>query len=273
MDGLSAKNFRRLAELIQGYSGIKMPETKRTMLEGRLRRRMRHLGIASLDAYCRHIFEEGGLEAEMVQLIDAVTTNKTEFFREPAHFDFLARRGLPALAEARGAVKAWSAACSTGAEPYTLAMVIEEHGRAAGRRLDYSILCTDLCTQVLGEAHAGVYPHAMIAPVPQALRERYLMRAREASRDEVRVIPQLRARLAFGRLNLMDEAYPVDTDMDMVFCRNILIYFDKPTQAAVLRRLCGHLRPGGYLFLGHSESVVGMDLPLRQIANTVFERR
>lgn len=273
VDGLSAANFARLSALIQSYSGIKMPPTKRTMLEGRLRRRMRHLGVAYLDDYCRRLFDEGGLDDELVHLIDAVTTNKTEFFREPAHFRFLAERGLAALAQGRRRIKAWSAACSTGAEPYTLAMVIEEHLLATTSRLDYSILCTDLCTEVLHEAHAGVYAEAMIAPVAHELRARYLMRARNPDRRVVRIVPKLRAQLAFARLNLMDEAYPVDSDMDMVFCRNILIYFDKETQAKVLRRLCSHLRPGGFLFLGHSESIVGMDLPVRQIANTVFERR
>lgn len=272
-DQLSAKNFKRLAELIQGYSGIKMPSNKRTMLEGRLRRRMRVLGIYSLDAYCSHLFDEDGLEAEIVHLIDAVTTNKTEFFREPAHFRFLQDKALPALARSgRKTIKVWSAACSTGAEPYTLAMVLEEH-RRAHREQDYSILCTDLCTQVLAQAVAGVFSHAMIEPVDMELRRRYVLRSKDARRGEVRIAPELRSRLSFARLNLMDERYPVDGDMDLIFCRNILIYFDKPTQAKVLSRLCDHLRPGGHLFLGHSESIVGIDLPVTQIANTVFQRR
>ncbi|WP_374572119.1 protein-glutamate O-methyltransferase CheR [Phenylobacterium sp.] len=271
--GLSTSNFNRLAKLIHGYSGIKMPPTKRTMLEGRLRRRMRALGKASLNDYCRHVFDDGGLDAELVHLIDSVTTNKTEFFREPAHFIFLTQRGLPELTErGRRKLKVWSAACSTGAEPYTLAMVLEEHRRAT-RGGDYSILCTDLSTQVLSLALAGVFPTSMIEPVDFELRRRYLLRGKGPRSDQVRIIPSLRAKLSFARLNLMDEAYPVDRDMDMVFCRNILIYFDKPTQAAVLRRLCEHLRPGGYLFLGHSESIVGLDLPVTQIANTVFQRR
>lgn len=273
VDQLNARNFTRLAELIHGYSGIKMPANKRTMLEGRLRRRMRAIHIASLNDYCRYLFEDDGLDSEIVHLIDAVTTNKTEFFREPAHFQFLQARALPAIARSgRREIKAWSAACSTGAEPYTLAMILEEHLRA-GRKQDYSILCTDLCTQVLAEAVAGVFPEAMIDPVEQELRRRYVMRARDASRGLVRIVPELRARLSFARLNLMDDAYPVDGDMDLVFCRNILIYFDKPTQSKVLSRLCEHLRPGGYLFLGHSESIVGIDLPVDQIANTVFQRR
>jgi chemotaxis protein methyltransferase CheR len=272
-DALSEKNFRRLAALIQSYSGIKMPPTKRTMLEGRLRRRMRATGVASLNAYCAFLFEEEGLDGEMVHLIDAVTTNKTEFFREPAHFEFLRDKGLPGLARTRKEIKAWSAACSTGAEPYTLAMVIEEHLRETRSRLDYSILCTDLCTEVLKEAVAGVYPAAMIEPVDPELRGRYLMRPRDAARRVVRVAPELRSRLYFGRLNLMDEAYPVEADMDLVFCRNILIYFDKATQSKVLERLCSHLRPGGYLFLGHSESILGINLPVTQVAATVFQRR
>jgi chemotaxis protein methyltransferase CheR len=272
-DQLSAKNFKRLAELIHGYSGIKMPSNKRTMLEGRLRRRMRATRITSLNDYCRYLFDDDGLEAEIVHLIDAVTTNKTEFFREPAHFQFLRNSALPALAKnGPRAIKAWSAACSTGAEPYTLAMVLEEQ-RRANRRQDYSILCTDLCTQVLGQAVAGVFSEAMIEPVDMDLRRRYVMRAKDSNRGLVRIVPELRAKLSFARLNLMDETYPVDSDMDLIFCRNILIYFDKPTQSKVLSRLCEHLRPGGYLFLGHSESIVGIDLPVVQIANTVFQRR
>jgi chemotaxis protein methyltransferase CheR len=271
-DGLSDKNFRRLSQLIHGYSGIKMPPAKRTMLEGRLRRRVRATGAGSLDNYCRRLFDENGLDGELVDLMDAVTTNKTDFFREPAHFEFLRDRGLAMLLSGRKTLKAWSAACSTGAEPYTLAMVIEEHLQTRRSRADYSILCTDLCTEVLAGAIAGIYPEAMIEPVPMELRERYLMRARDAERREVRISPKLRARLFFSRLNLMDPSYPVDDDMDMIFCRNILIYFDKPTQDKVLRRLCEHLRPGGFLFLGHSESVVGIDLPVRQVASTVFQR-
>jgi chemotaxis protein methyltransferase CheR len=271
-DGLSSKNFSRLAELIQTYSGIKMPSNKRTMLEGRLRRRMRAVRIATLDNYCQYLFEEDGLESELIHLIDAVTTNKTEFFREPGHFEFLRAKGLAALAKTGRPIKVWSAACSLGAEPYTLAMVLEEN-RRAHRGADYSILCTDLCTQVLAQAVTGVFSEAMIEPVEMELRRRYVMRAKDHTRGLVRIVPELRARLAFARLNLMDEAYPVDRDMDLIFCRNILIYFDKPTQSKVLQRLCDHLRPGGYLFLGHSESIVGIDLPVTQIANTVFQRR
>ncbi|KQY32989.1 chemotaxis protein CheR [Caulobacter sp. Root1455] len=273
MEQLSARNFQRLASFIQDYSGIKMPANKRTMLEGRLRRRMRATRIHDVNDYCHYLFEEDGMAAEVIHLIDAVTTNKTEFFREPVHFDFLIHTGLPAIAaKGRREIKIWSSACSTGAEPYTIAMVLDEFC-ASQRGIDYSILCTDICTEVLDQAIAGRFSEQMIEPVSMARRQRYVMRAKDQSRGEVRIRPQLRCKLAFARLNLMDEAYPVDSDMDVIFCRNILIYFDKPTQAKVLGRLCSHLRPGGYLFLGHSESIVGIDLPVRQIANTVFQKQ
>jgi chemotaxis protein methyltransferase CheR len=270
---LSPTNFRRLAAFVHEYSGIKMPPTKKTMLEGRVRRRMRACGFSNVNDYCRRLFDEPSfLTAELVHLMDAVTTNKTEFFREPAHFDYLASDALPALMSGRGrTLKAWSAAASTGAEAYTLAMVLDE--ACAGRQgWSWSILGTDLSTQVLAQAAAAIYPQAMIEPVPVELRRRHLLQARDPARRQVRIAPHLRARVAFGRLNLMDEQYPVDEDFDLLFCRNILIYFDKPTQSAVLRRLCAHLRPGGYLFLGHSETILGLDLPVVTVANTVFRR-
>jgi chemotaxis protein methyltransferase CheR len=269
---LSASNFRRLSEFIQGHTGIKMPSAKKTMLEGRLRRRMRVKEIASVNDYCHFLFEEGGLDSEMIHLIDAVTTNKTEFFREPVHYDYVTSHALPELVrQGRRKIKAWSAAASIGAEAYSLAMVLEEFCEGE-RGWTYDILGTDLSTQVLEQAVSGVYTRDMIAPVPMDMRRKYVLQSRDPTRQDVRMSPQLRARTAFARLNLMDDHYPVPNDMDLVFCRNILIYFDKPTQGAVLRRLCDHLRPGGYLFLGHSESIVGVDLPVTIVANTIFRR-
>jgi chemotaxis protein methyltransferase CheR len=269
---LSARNFTRLATVINDASGIKMPESKKTMIEGRLRRRLIALGLPDLNAYCDYLFDGGDFEAELVHLINVATTNKTDFFREPAHFDFMTEIGLPALAEAgRRTVKLWSAAASMGAEAYTLAMVMEEFRRNA-RGPDYSILATDICTEVLAHGAAGRFPKAMMDPVPMDLRRRYVLQSRDPASDEVRIAPALRTKIAFARLNLMDSAYPVSADMDFIFCRNILIYFDKPTQERVLSRLCRHLRPGGYLVLGHSESAVGVDLPVTAVVNTIFQK-
>lgn len=271
-DTLSATNYRRLAQFIHDYSGIKMPPAKKTMLEGRLRKRVRDQGLQSLDEYCVFLFEKGGIEAEAIHLIDVVTTNKTDFFREPVHFDFMTNVALPGFVkEGRRQVRVWSAACSIGAEPYTIAMLMEDFCQA-NRGLDYSIFATDLCTQVLAEALLGIYPAAMIEPVPLALRQRHLLTSRDTAKKTVRIAPNLRSKLSFARQNLMDPTYAAPRDLDMIFCRNLLIYFDKPTQATVLKRLCTHLRPGGYLFLGHSETIVGVDLPVRTAAGTVFQR-
>lgn len=272
-DHISPRNFERLAGYIYSYSGIKMPATKRTMLEGRLRRRLRATRISSFDAYCDFLFDQKGLDGEAMHLINAVTTNKTDFFREPAHFDFLRDKALPALA-ADGAqrIRAWSAACSTGAEPYTLAMVLEEFA-ARAPALSYSILATDLSTEVLDVARRGVFADELLQVVPPDLRTKYVMPAKDSATRRSRISPALRARIGFARFNLMDRSYPIDEPLDLIFCRNVLIYFDKTTQGHVLSQLCERLRPGGFLFLGHSESITGHDLPLRQVANTVFVRR
>jgi chemotaxis protein methyltransferase CheR len=184
----------------------------------------------------------------------------------------MTRTALPALAQSgRRQVKIWSAAASMGAEAYTLAMVMEEF-RRANHGPDYSILATDICTDVLAQAASGRFPAAMVDPVPIDLRRRYILQSRDPTVDEVRIAPTLRARIAFARLNLMDSAYPVGEDFDFIFCRNILIYFDKATQEAVLARLCNHLREGGYLVLGHSESAVGVALPVTAVVNNIFQK-
>jgi chemotaxis protein methyltransferase CheR len=275
-DHLSQRNFQRLATFIEGYSGIKMPPTKITMVEGRLRRRLRATGVADLKQYCDFLFEKDGLATEAIHLIDVVTTNKTEFFREPDHFRFLSEQAVPhLLTSAKGvstSLKVWSAACSTGAEPYTLAMVLADLAQQkAGLR--YGITATDISTQVLDVAISGIYPEAMVVPVPPELRRRYVLRSKDRSRRLVRMIPELRTAVRFARINLMEVPYQVEHDMDIIFCRNILIYFDKETQRTVLQRLCEHLRIGGFLFLGHSETLAGFHLPLEPVGPTVFWRR
>jgi chemotaxis protein methyltransferase CheR len=275
-DHLTPREFQRLAKFIQGYSGIKMPPSKMTMVEGRLRKRVRALGLVSLSDYCNYLFERGGLAAEEIHLIDVVTTNKTEFFREPEHFRKLTDHLLPGIFAgrrpgSRAPIKIWSAAASTGAEPYSIAMVLAEFERSQPD-LASIIYATDICTEVLETAHRGIYASDMLAPVAPDLQARYVMRARDRKSDLMRIVPELRARIRFGRLNLMDPSYPLDRDMDVVFCRNILIYFDKPTQLKVLSGLCDHIRPGGYLILGHSETLSGFDLPVRPVGTNVFLR-
>lgn len=271
-DTLGDRDFDRLSALINRVAGIKMPRNKVLMLEGRLRRRVRAKGLATIAQYCNWLFTGTNLDGEIVYLINAVTTNKTDFFREPRHFDFLADSVLPDLAaKGRASIRAWSAACSTGAEPYTMAMLLDAFARDS-QGPAFGILATDLDTEVLEIARRGVFPGEMVRPVPPVLRQRYVLQALGAGRTEVRMAPSLRSAIGFARLNLMDERYPVGEPMDLIFCRNVLIYFDRPTQERVVRRLVSCLRPGGYLFLGHSESIAGIDLPLVPVANTVFRR-
>jgi chemotaxis protein methyltransferase CheR len=272
-DRISKRNFDKLSRFIYDYSGIKMPPSKLTMLEGRLRRRLRATNHSTFDDYCDFLFDEGGLDQETVYLIDVVTTNKTDFFREAKHFEYMQMTALPALVSSGvRKIRTWSSACSTGAEPYTMAMVLSEFVEEnAG--LSYSVLATDLSTDVLQTARRGIYAQDLVQPVPYDLQRKYVMTAKQAGRREVRIAPKLRSKIGFARMNLMDDKYPVGEPMQIIFCRNVLIYFDKPTQQSVLTRLCDCLADGGYMFIGHSESITGFDLPLKQVSNTVFQKK
>nr|WP_295883949.1 protein-glutamate O-methyltransferase [uncultured Devosia sp.] len=276
-DHLSARDFKRIADLIGEEVGIKLPPSKRLMVEGRLRKRVRALGLASLDHYGTYLFQRDGLAVERPFLINAVTTNKTDFFREPEHFELLEQRLVSELvtlrrAERKPLLKIWSAASSTGAEAYTLAMVLAD---LVAQRQDFrfAILGTDISTAVLEQGVRAVYPAELIAPVPQGKQQRYLMHGRKPGpRPEVRIVPELRRLVRFERLNLMDQTYPFDRDVDVIFLRNVLIYFDKADQEKVILRLVSHLRPGGYLILGHSESMIGTAVTMRQVAPAVFQK-
>lgn len=271
-DHISDRNFERMARFIYDYAGIKMPPSKRTMLEGRLRRRLRVTGHGSFNDYCDFLFKEGGIEQETIFLIDAVTTNKTDFFREPNHFDYMMKHALPMIEEGFGPrLRVWSSACSTGAEPYTIAMLLEARAEAGGPSA-YNVLATDLSTEVLAVARKGIYNRELVAPVPGPLRQRFVLEHVDPRRHEVRMHPKLRGRIAFARLNLMDDEYQVGDPMHIIFCRNVLIYFDKVTQQKVLTRLCDNLVTGGFLFIGHSETVSGFELPVKQVANTIFRK-
>ncbi len=274
LEGMSAEDFARISAYIHRELGIRMPPSKKPLLEARLKKRFRKLEMKSYSDYCEHLFSPEGLRDELVNMVDAVTTNKTDFFREPGHFEYLERIVVPELIRFFGLprrFRVWSAGCSSGEEPYTLAMVLEE---TAGRcsEFRYSILATDICTTVLDQAQAGVYDHERVEPVTLSLRKKYLRRGKDEWRDRIRVTPQLREKVTFRRLNLMDEEFGLREKVDVIFCRNVVIYFDKSTQAKVFQKLCRNLNSGGYLFIGHSESLFGMDLPLTPVVPTVFRR-
>lgn len=267
---LSQTSFNRFAHYITSELGIKMPESKVTMVQSRLLRRVRELGLDSMEGYAEYFFTTSNHE-ERQYFINAITTNKTDFFREPAHFNFLLEEVLPSLTGGGVAFKAWSAGCSSGEEPYTLAMVLAEY---AGHRpgFDFAVLGTDVSTKMLDCARDGIYQEWKVLPIPEALRRKYLLKSRDDSEPLARIIPELRRKVGFHRLNFMDDDYPVKDAFDVIFFRNVMIYFDRSTQQAVTNKLCRNLAPGGHLFIGHSESLSGLDVAVKPVTISIYRK-
>lgn len=273
---MSPKEFNRLSEFIINHCGIKMPPAKKIMLESRLQKRLRSLGMASFGAYCDFVLGSSEGAGELVHMIDAVTTNKTDFFREPVHFQFLADTALPEfLHEGSGGTRkkfiVWSAGCSSGEEPYTLAIVLSEFGRQHPD-FQYAIMATDISSRVLEKARFGIYDQQLVADIPLALKQKYFLRSKDRDKGMVRIVPELRSLVSFQRINLMDEHLVVPEPVDAVFCRNVMIYFERATQHKLLSKLCRCLKTGGHLFLGHSETVHGFDLPVIRISSTIYRK-
>jgi chemotaxis protein methyltransferase CheR len=274
---MTQAEFGRFSEFIGAQCGIKMPPSKKIMLEARLQKRLRVLGIPTFGDYFTYIHGEGGGE-ELVHMLDAVTTNKTDFFREPAHFDILAQTILPEFLQEQEQEASrdrpfcvWSAGCSTGEEPYTLAMVLTDFAEQHPA-FRFSILATDISTRVLDRAREAIYDGERVATVSPSMKQKYLLRSRDRSKNVVRMTPAVRAAVQFRRLNLMEESFSFTDPLDAIFCRNVIIYFDRPTQERLIDRYCRVLRPNGYLFLGHSESIHGFSLPLRRVVSTVYRK-
>ncbi|MGC8802758.1 MAG: CheR family methyltransferase [Bacteroidales bacterium] len=268
---LSDEDFKCLSEFIYREYGIKLPPAKKVMLQGRLQKRLRELDITSFREYVDYVFSEQGQD-EVIHMIDVVSTNKTDFFREPVHFEFLAQEIVPLFArttELRYPMKIWSAGCSSGEEPYTVAIVLMEC-REKYPTLDFQILGTDVSTRILQTALDAIYKENRIEGIPLQILKKYFLRSKDRTNPTVRLIPEIRRKVSYMRLNLMESVYPVPDMYDVIFCRNVLIYFDRPTQERVINKLCMYLKPGGYFFLGHSESIMGMTVPLRQIKPTIF---
>ncbi len=253
---------------------IALGDAKRDMLCARLARRLRHLGLATYAEYYAHLTQHDPEGAELARMINCVTTNKTDFFREAHHFDFLRDRVFPdALARAQqgGArrLRIWSAGCSSGEEPYTLALAIREHfGPPAG--WDVKILASDIDSDVLAHAEAGVYDAERLRDVPADLRGRYFLMAAGRMMDCTRFIRTCRRSSHFERINLMQEPWPIHTKFDVIFCRNVMIYFDRPTQQRLLERMAQLLTPDGFLIVGHSENLHGITDRLAPLGNTVY---
>jgi len=264
-------DFAFLRDVVMEHSGISLGEQKRQLVYGRLTRRLRQLGLRSFAEYCGHV--EQHLEEELGELINAITTNLTSFFRENHHFEHLAAHALPDIMKRNAGtrrLRLWSSASSTGEEPYSIAMTVAETlGSASG--WDARILATDIDSQVLAKAQTGVYTEDRITDIPPARQRRWFRRGAGANSSKVKVNEDLQALIAFRQLNLLKD-WPMRGPFDIIFCRNVVIYFDKDTQRRLFDRFADILVPNGYLYVGHSESLHRISERFKLIGKTIYQR-
>lgn len=268
----SDRDFHYIRALIGDKTGIVLPDVKRTMVYSRLVRRLRALNLSNFTQYCR-LLEEGS-EQEIGELINAITTNLTAFFREPHHFDYLRDMVVPELMERNAAtrrLRIWSAGCSTGEEPYSIAMVLAECLGMDGD-WDWRVLASDLDTAVLAKAERGVYSEERVAGIERARLKRWFLRGSGGSRGSVKVRSELRDKIHFRQINLM-EPLPVRGPLDAVFCRNVVIYFDKDTQRKIFGKFAACMAPRSRLFIGHSETLFRISDAFESVGQTVYRRR
>ncbi|KIZ47555.1 MULTISPECIES: protein-glutamate O-methyltransferase [Rhodopseudomonas] len=263
-------DFRKIANLVMEKTGIVLSEKKRAFIHGRLGRRLRILGLEDFSQYCRLLESRAG-EDERHMLINAVTTNHTSFFREEHHFDYLTKTVLPTIAapygNKPGRLRIWSAGCSTGEEPHTLAMMLREF-RPSLADWDAKILATDLDTNVVSHAATGLYDADRLETIPAAYRKRYVTVEDDG---RFRINDEVRSLISFAPLNLL-EKWPMSGPFDVIFCRNVVIYFDKPTQRTLFDRYAELLRPDGWLFIGHSESLLNVTNRFSLVGRTIYRR-
>jgi chemotaxis protein methyltransferase CheR len=265
---LTAHEFEQFRRLAYEKFGLDLRDGKETLVSARLGKKIRELNFRSFQEYYRYVLEDPTGEA-LTALIDALATNHTSFFRESVHFEFLRKEILPGL-RGRDRIAVWSAACSTGEEPYTIAFsVLEELGEPALAKT--RILATDISTRALARAQTGAYPAERFEGVPIQQLRRYLLRGEQRFKNWYRVKPEVRAMVEFRRVNLMESFSHLGT-FPVIFCRNVMIYFDKPTRQDLVNRLAGCLEPGGYLLIGHAESLNGVDHPLRYLRPAIYRK-
>src|SRR5262245_10145444 len=268
---ITEPEFLRFRALVHAETGIALGDSKRQMVCSRLGRRLRFWGYTTFAEYWNHLRNDDPDGEELGRLINAITTNKTDFFREAHHFECLRSTVLPELAARSGPrrLRIWSAGCSTGQEAYSIAVTILGVLPRPGA-WDARILASDIDTDVLATAKAGIYPAGDTTSVPAAAAGRLFEPSGHGG--TVRVRDEVRRLVVFRRINLRTEPWPIRTLFDCIFCRNVVIYFDKDLQARLVSRLMDYLQPGGYLFLGHSESLLGLRGGFRHVANTVYRK-
>lgn len=266
---LSDVDFEKISRFVHEFCGINLHDGKRELVKARLGKRLRQGKFRSFSDYFKFVMTDEGTD-ELVEMIDSLSTNLTSFFREPAHFERLTEilKDM-ATSKKKLTLRFWSAGCSTGEEPYTLAIVVQE--ALAGRNDDVKILATDISTKVLRKAVTAIYDENKIRNIPQPLLRKYFLRGTGSRNGQYRVKRDITEMVRFMRLNLKDATVFSET-FDVIFCRNVMIYFDTPTQQALIDRFYDCLRPGGYLFVGHSEGLTGLKHRFRYIVPSVYRR-
>lgn len=268
---LTEDDFSRISQIVYDHCGINLHDGKKELIRARLSKKLRLGGFRTFSQYMEHIAEDQ-TGREFSDFIDVLSTNLTSFFRERPHFEYLSQVLLPRVIEKKAKrscfrLRAWSAGCSSGEEPYSIAITLLEN--LSGGRWDAKILATDISTRILEKAKAGVYPDERLEPVSPAQRNKYLIAKKSGGRKQFEVGDRLREMIVFRYLNLM-EPWPISGPLDFIFCRNVMIYFDKPTQAALVRRFFELLDSGGVLFTGHSESLTGIEHDFKYVQPTIY---
>ncbi len=274
---LKPKEYERLRKLVYRVAGIELGDSKQHLVRSRLGKVIRTRGMNSYSEYFDMV-EADPSGDELSDLIDQISTNTTHLFREAGHFEFLTKVltewvADPQWARGHGPLRIWSAACSSGEEPYSIAMTTHATLKSV-KNLQIKILATDISTRILARAKLGQYEEEKLETVPPDYRRNYFNKVRNPDGDEplFELKPEIRNLIQFSHFNLMTETFPFRNQFDVIFCRNVMIYFDKPTQERLVGRFARHLRPGGYLLIGHSESLNGLQHPYQYVKPTIYRR-
>jgi chemotaxis protein methyltransferase CheR len=265
---METSTFRRFCAIAYEKAGITLGDSKEALVEARVGKRMRALGIANEKEYLV-LLEKDPSGEEIVQFLDVISTNHTSFFREPDHFEFMRSVLADWRREGMRKLRVWSAASSTGEEPYTIAFTIADALESVDNAgVDWRILATDISTKVLAKAEAGIFADAKLTGLARGELNRFFERGPEKNEHTVR--PAMRTKIAFRRLNLITPPYPMRGPFDIIFCRNVMIYFDQAVRQKVISGMERLLRPGGYLLIGHAEALSGVRTELRMIRPSIF---
>jgi chemotaxis protein methyltransferase CheR len=266
---ISDREYKLFCDFIYGHSGIRLHEGKKEMVKARVGKQMRIRKLSTFKEYFE-LVQKDGSGLELVKLLDAISTNLTYFFRESKHFNYLEEMISTELNNGGAKkVRIWSAGCSTGEEAYTLAMIFMEHMKTP--KVDWQILATDLSTKVLNDAIKGVYTREKVQSVPQDLLRKYFQKGVNSHTGFYKIKQELHDHIRFARLNLM-EPFPFKGPFDLIFCRNVMIYFDRGTQEDLANRFYTVLKPGGLFFVGHSESLLGINHKLKYLSPSIYKR-